>query len=104
MIFLGEIAKFKNKLIHELTINDISLLLIQQHNQFHLIENKCGHFGLPLITGKVKDEEIICSHHGISFNLLTGEVVNRPYENCDMIRVFKIVEKNMGLYVEEPID
>ena len=104
MIFLGEITEFKNKSIHELTINDISLLLIQQNNQFYLIENKCGHFGLPLMTGEVKDEEIICSHHGISFSLQTGEVVNRPYENCDMIRVFKIVEKNMGLYVEEPID
>jgi len=104
MIFLGEVVQFNNKSIHELIINEVSLLLIQQNNQFHLIENKCGHFGLPLITGEVNNDEIICPHHGISFNLLTGEVVNRPYENCDKIRVFKIIEKNMGLYVDEPID
>jgi len=104
MLFLGETAKFKNKSIHELTINDVNLLLIENNNGYHLVENKCGHFGLPLNTGEIKGDEIICSHHGISFSLLTGEVVNRLYENCDMIRVFKIVEQNMGLYVDEPIN
>lgn len=104
MILLGEIAQFKNKSIHELTINNINLLLIHHNDQFHLIENKCGHFGLPLSDGLLKDEEIICSQHGISFSLLTGEVVNRPYENCDMIRVFKIIEQDMGLYLQEPIN
>ena len=103
-MFLGEIAKLKSNPIHELTINDVSLLLVHQNNQFYLIENKCGHFGSPLSNGEVKGEEIICSHHGISFSLLTGKVVNRPYENCDMIRVFKIVEQDMGLYVEDPVN
>ena len=104
MLFLGETAKFKNKPVQELTINHVSLLLIENNNRFYLIENKCGHFGLPLSTGEIKGDEIICSHHGISFSLLTGEVMNRPYENCDMIRVFKIVEQEMGLYVDEPIN
>lgn len=103
MIFLGEIASFNTESIHELTINDINLLLIYDNNKFHLIENKCGHFGLSLSHGEIKGEEIICSHHGISFSLLTGKVVNRPYENCDMIRVFKLVEHDMGLYVDDPI-
>ena len=104
MLFLGETAKFKNKSIHELTINDVNLLLIENNNVYYLVENKCGHFGLPLSTGEIKGDEIVCSHHGISFSLLTGEVVNRPYENCDMIRVFKIVEQDMGLYAVEPIN
>jgi len=104
MIFLGKISRFKNKQVNELTINDVDLLLIQQNDRFYLIENKCGHFGLPLSNGDVKGEEIVCSHHGISFSLLTGKVVNRPYENCDMLRVFNIVEQDMGLYAEEPIN
>lgn len=104
MLLLGEKAKFKNKPIHELTINGVNLLLIDNHDRFYLIENKCGHFGLPLSQSEIKGDEIICSHHGISFSLLTGEIVNRPYENCDMIRVFKIVEQDMGLYVAEPIN
>lgn len=100
MEFLGEISKFKDKLVHELVINDINLLLIHQDNQFYVIENKCGHFGLSLSTAEIKHEEIICSHHGISFSLLTGDVVNRPYENCDKIRVFKVVQRDTSLYCE----
>lgn len=101
MLLLGKISEFQGKAMTELTLNGLSLLLICQNKQFYLVENKCGHFGLPLHTGELIDNEIICAHHGISFSLITGEVMNRPYENCDKIRLFPVVEKNAHLYTDE---
>jgi len=65
-----------------------SLLLIIFKGKYHIIENKCGHFGMPLLNGRLRDNEIVCAEHGISFDLETGNVVNRPYENCEPIKVY----------------
>ncbi len=70
------------------------LLLIQNNGQLYLIENRCGHFGIPLETGKLEDGTIVCSQHSISFSLTTGEIVNRPYENADPIKIHAIIFKN----------
>ena len=71
-------------------IGEISLLLIQHNTNNYLTENRCGHFGVELESGRVETDTIICSQHGISFSLKTGKIVNRPYENADPIRVFEI--------------
>lgn len=71
-----------------------SLLLLQTSGTPHLIENRCGHFGVPLETGDLKDNTIVCSQHGISFDLETGQIANRPYENADPIKIFEISYQN----------
>ena len=103
MYFLGDISSFTNNSNYEFTVNGVNVLLICKNSEFYLIENKCGHFGVPLNHAEIKGEEIKCVNHGISFSLLTGKVKNRPHENCDMIRIFKIIRKDMGLYVNEAI-
>lgn len=100
MVFLGSVSKFKST-INEIFVNNKSLLLISHNDQFYLIENKCGHFGIPLINGEISGNEIICPQHGISFSLETGAVINRPYENCDMIRIFNVVQQDNDLYMDE---
>ncbi len=75
-------------------VEEISLLLIQTNAKTFLIENRCGHFGYELESGQVDANTIICPQHGISFSLKTGEIVNRPYENADPIKVFDIVSRD----------
>ena len=79
-----------------------SLLLLQEDDTPHLIENRCGHFGVPLDTGELENGTIVCSQHGISFDLKTGEVSNRPYEDADPIKVFDIIyqDGNLGVMLE----
>ena len=84
--------------------HDDQLLLIINKGKPHLIENKCGHFGVSFVDegkvkGKLRDNEIICAEHGISFDLDTGEIVNRPYENCNPIKVFAIEQINNQIYL-----
>ncbi|MBT7409033.1 MAG: Rieske 2Fe-2S domain-containing protein [Methylococcales bacterium] len=78
-------------------MNKIDLLLINYH-EFYLIENKCGHFGISLADGRLTDNAIVCSGHGISFDLVTGKKINRPYENCDDIKTYPVTEIDENLY------
>jgi len=59
-------------------IHNEHLLLIQEKGERYLIKDQCGHFGVSLAKGKVESATIICPEHSISFNLLSGEVINRP--------------------------
>ena len=68
------------------------LLLLRHQGRLYCVENKCGHFGVPLADGEVRDGTIVCRQHGISFSLASGDVVNRPWENCDRIRVYPVTE------------
>ena len=81
-------------------IGQLELLLIAQEQELFLIENKCGHFGAPLEDGRLIDQTIACTHHGISFDLKTGQISNRPWENCDAIKVFEISWQDNMLGVE----
>ena len=84
-------------------LEDFHVLLIQFDGNIYLIENKCGHFGVELENGSLRIDKaipcIVCPEHGISFSLTSGEVVNRPYENCSAIRLFEyeVRENVLGL-------
>lgn len=64
-------------------------LVVSENGQIYVIENKCGHHEMPLEKGDVENGTIFCPYHRISFDLSTGEVSNRPWENCDPIKVFE---------------
>jgi len=98
VMLIGGIAQFCEHKSYSLSINDKNLLLIHHQDTFFLIENKCGHFGVPLDDAQIKDTHIICAQHGISFSLETGQVVNRPYENCYPIKTYPLLVKNQQLY------
>lgn len=76
------------------------LLLIHHQSQTYVMENKCGHFGMPLHTGYIEDDTIVCKHHRISFYLKNGEVANHPNDCCDAIKSFKVVMKEGFIGVE----
>lgn len=69
-------------------INGVSVLLIQHAGRVYAVENKCGHFGVPLENGRVGNQRIRCTQHGAEFELATGKVTNNVVANCDPLRVF----------------
>lgn len=73
-----------------LSVKGHSLLLIQHGGETFVIENKCGHFGVPLATGRVADGKIRCSQHGFEFELRSGRLVSRPFEHCDPLVTFAV--------------
>ena len=82
--------------LNNFKIGELSILLIQENKNIHVIENKCGHFGVELSNGEITKGTIICYQHGISFNLKTGAIENRPQENCGPIVIFDyLIEDNI---------
>ena len=97
---LEQLANLHDGYKESFEINGIRLLLIQQQDAVFLVENKCGHFGVPLEDGRLQNDSITCKGHGIEFSLKTGEIINRPWENCDPIRIFAVVYQGDAVGVE----
>lgn len=59
-------------------VERLSLILLQDQGQIHLIENRCPHMDAALERGSVSNGSIRCPMHGISFRLRDGAAVNTP--------------------------
>lgn len=81
-------------------VGELNLLLIQQNGQRFLIENRCGHFGIPLDKGKVENQCITCPQHGIRFNLTTGLVDSKTRDSCEPIKVFSLISTQGSVGLE----
>lgn len=81
------------------TVGGVQLLLIQEAGRAYLIENKCGHFGVPLETGRVDGSTIRCSMHGIVFDMTDGRVVKSGHDDCEPLRVFSLTGQDGWLGV-----
>ena len=102
---LIEKQKLFNGFRQVFSVSNMKLLLVHENNKTYLLENKCGHFGLALDDARIEQYQdsdvIICIQHGISFDLSTGQVVNRPWENCDPIKIIDCVNEadKIGFYL-----
>ena len=102
MIALGKVCEFEEEKLYPILHNERKLLLIHHKNNYYLIENKCGHFELPLDKGSIENGAIRCPTHGITFDLITGEVENRPYEQCIPITILQWkIEENIFYFMDE---
>lgn len=81
------------------SLGSLMLLLVQEAGQVYLLENKCGHFGMPLDKGRIAGCTIRCPSHGIVFDMSNGQVINSRHDHCDPVRVFSIVRQGDWLGV-----
>jgi nitrite reductase/ring-hydroxylating ferredoxin subunit len=70
-----------------------ALLLIRQQGRLYCVDDRCGHFGVPLRGGTLEEGVIRCPMHGITFSLSDGSVVNRPWENCSPLVIHAVSEQ-----------
>ena len=75
------------------TVNGIVVLLVQVQGKIYAVENKCGHFGIALSTGRLVGDRIQCSQHGAEFDLSSGQVTNHVVAQCDALRTFVVVTR-----------
>lgn len=95
---IGPVADYLPEGIYEITLQGQAFLLINHNNDYYCVEDKCGHFGVSLAKGKVKDKKIICPQHYISFDLGSGEIVDHLGEDCEPIKALRIYEKDGILF------
>ena len=73
------------------SVNGAAVLLVQTEGKTYAVENKCGHFGIALDTGRVIGARIQCSQHGAEFDLCTGQITNHVVAQCDPLPTFVVV-------------
>lgn len=100
--FLSKKNELRENEIQKLHAFGKEICLVQQGDTFFAFENKCGHFGLPLDDGRLKDASIVCTHHGIEFSLKSGENINRPWEDCEKVACYKIHLIKDEIWIEIP--
>ncbi|MEJ2143199.1 MAG: Rieske (2Fe-2S) protein [Gammaproteobacteria bacterium] len=99
---IGPVTNFNDEGIYPVKIDGQDFLVIKHNNHLYCVEDKCGHFGMPLANGKVKDNKIYCAVHGISFDLFDGQVRDNWGEECDPIKVIELIEQDGVLYCKTP--
>lgn len=57
-------------------VDGVKLLLVQEGDDTHLLENRCPHMDSPLTDGNVQSGYIRCPMHGMEFSLSSGESKN----------------------------
>ena len=82
------------------TVNGTAVLLVQSKGKIYAVENKCGHFGIALDTGRIVGERIQCSQHGAEFDLSSGQVTNHVVAQCDPLRTFVVVVRGEDVGIE----
>lgn len=100
MINLGPVSDYPDEGIYPVTLLEQPYLLIKHDNHYFCVEDKCGHFGISLAKGKVKDRKIICPQHYISFDLVSGDIVDHLGEDCEPIKTVQVVESDGTLYCQ----
>lgn len=54
------------------------MLICRVGETYYAIENKCSHAELPLQTGKIRGDCIVCPVHGARFQLSDGKHLSPP--------------------------
>ena len=56
-------------------IDGTKILFIWHNEQVHAVQPQCPHFKLPLVKGKINEnDELVCPFHKSAFDLTTGAV------------------------------
>lgn len=71
-MILGRVEDLKQTKIQCINVEENSLVLIYQSDQFYLLDNHCPHKGAALCEGQLTDDVIECPWHKARFDIKTG--------------------------------
>ncbi len=85
----GTMSKFE--------IDGKKLFISYDNSKLYCGENRCPHEDIELTLGCLKDGRIVCSLHGFSFDLATGESSDIDVDN---MQVFPVEKRDDGIYIK----
>ncbi len=90
-IALANLAELHDGFRRQRRIGGHSLLLIQEHGQRFIIEDRCPHMDAPLANGLIAQDTITCRAHGIAFSLTTGLAQGPLAASLDCLKRYPLV-------------
>lgn len=87
---------------HAVSVAGVSLLVLKQAGQIHVLANRCTHRGAPLSEGHVAPGCITCPWHGSVFDLESGAVQRGPATQPQPVYETRVVEGSIEVRRYEP--
>ncbi len=81
----------------EVGINGLKLFITLNNGQLYCAENRCPHEDIELTLGCLKGGRIMCSLHGYSFDLATGDSSEADVDN---MLTYPVKQENNKIYIE----
>ncbi len=115
---LGSADEVKAGQLKTFQVNGTSIVVARTDQGYCAVENRCSHLPLPLASGKLEGNVIVCPWHGSRYDMCTGEnldwvrgVAGLTLPNWSRrilalgkqpqsIRAYQVVEEDGKLYVE----
>jgi len=63
------------------------IALFKLGDQFYALENRCPHRGGYLADGAIRGGQVTCPLHGWTFDLASGQSVNRPDQRVGCFQI-----------------
>ncbi|MDC9727446.1 MAG: Rieske 2Fe-2S domain-containing protein [Candidatus Thioglobus sp.] len=67
------------------------------NGELYCADNRCPHEDIELTLGCLKNNRIVCSLHGFSFDLATGHSSD---EDVDCLKTYPIKQENNQIYIQ----
>ena len=97
MIYLDDVENFKPEELRMFKVEGNSVCAVNVGGKIKAFKNRCAHQNMPLHTGFIKDNWVVCSFHGWLFDMDTGECGVNP--SCTL-SIYKVTIENEKVYVE----
>jgi nitrite reductase/ring-hydroxylating ferredoxin subunit len=77
-------------------LNGISVALFRHKGRVYALHNSCPHQGAPIHPGFVRDDCVVCPHHGWTFRLEDGAFIHN-----DMLRIrtYPVKEEDGNIFI-----
>ena len=79
---------------------NMNVLIFYHRGEVHVIEDRCPHMDVPLVTGTLTGNTIACRAHGIGFDLTTGKADGMWNDTLPCLKRFEVVDRGYTIGIE----
>ena len=99
---IGPAAELGDGRPHAVSAGGVSLLVVEEHGRYRVLDNRCSHRGAPLSDGEVADGCVTCPWHDSTFDLATGSVRRGPATQAQPVYETRVVDGMVEARRDEP--
>lgn len=97
---IAQTSDLKDGEMKEISVGDNKILLSRIDGKFYATGASCTHYGAPLATGVLKNNNVVCPWHHASFDLTSGKNIDPPA--LDDLSRFNVHVEGDNVIVEIP--
>lgn len=95
------VKDFKKKV----SVEGQTILLMLMNEKVYAVQDKCTHLGVSLSKGTQTDHQLQCKAHGATFNIQSGEVLEKAHIGfikmpTKKLKTFKTEVKEGRIYID----